>query len=229
MPRIKVDEVHNAAAPQPLPGPSEVKPQLKFKFPVEPQILQKMGDQLSAFMAMPKKVSFQGKDEEETVILLLRRHVITNVPWIIMAVILFLAPTIIFPVLFAANIIPPLPLGLSFVGAVFWYMATFTYVLLNFLYWYFNVYIVTDERVVDVDWYSLLFRRVATAQISKIQDVSNTIGGVIRSVFDFGSVHIETAGELENIEFEDIPHPAIVAQQISDLMQQEEEEMENRL
>ncbi|OGG05875.1 hypothetical protein A2872_02645 [Candidatus Gottesmanbacteria bacterium RIFCSPHIGHO2_01_FULL_42_12] len=226
MPRIKVEEINRPpSSPAPQVGVANVAGS-KLKFSLKPEILKKIGDRLSSFVVMPQEVKFQGEDEDETVILLLRRHVVTNIPWIIAAVLLFLAPSVVFPLLFAANVLPALPLGLSFVGALFWYMASTTYVLLNFLYWYFNVYIVTDERVVDVDWYSLLFRRVATAQISKIQDVSNTIGGVIRSVFDFGNVHIETAGELENIEFEDIPHPALVAEQIQDLMQAEEKEWE---
>ena len=45
-----------------------------------------------------------------------------------------------------------------------------------------------------------------------------------RSVFDFGTVQIQTAAEKTMFEFEDVPHPAQVTKLINELMLEEERE-----
>ncbi|MEK7556561.1 MAG: hypothetical protein AAB538_01140, partial [Patescibacteria group bacterium] len=47
---------------------------------------------LSAFVVRPKKVTFETQEREEYVLLLLRRHFITNVPWIVMVMVMMLVP-----------------------------------------------------------------------------------------------------------------------------------------
>ena len=174
----------------------------------------------AAFITMPKDTRFQGEDDDETIILLLRAHLITNVPWIVAAILMLLAPVFFFPLLFMTNVLPPLPAGFKFVSIIFWYLGTTTYALLNFLNWYFNAGIITDRRVVDIDWNSLTHREVTIAMLSKIQDVTPSLVGVLGGIFDYGHVHIQTAGTLPNIEFLSIPHPQSVANKIQELTQQ---------
>lgn len=183
---------------------------------------------LSAFLAFPANVSFSGEQSDEQVILLMRAHVITTVPWIITSLIIFMAPSFIFPLLFKYNIIPSLTGSQAFCAGVFWYLGGFTYAFLNFLYWFFNVYIVTNEQVVDVDWYSVIYRKISSAQISKIQDVTSKQGGVLAGVFDFGDVIIQTASELPNFDFSKVPHPQLVVRKLKELMQKEELQWERK-
>ncbi len=195
--------------------------------PIDQELEEKSGhSSLSAFIAHPPGIFFADKEPEEQLILLLRAHLVTNVPWVIVSLILLVAPLVLVPVMAAAGILAGVGPGLIFVVVLFWYLGTFTYVLLNFLYWYFNVYIVTDERVIDVDWYSVIFRKVSSTQIVKIQDASALQSGVLAGIFDYGDVQIQTAGEEENFEFASVPHPQLVAKKIEELMQQEEKEFE---
>lgn len=218
MPRISVDT--NATTP---PAP-----------PVKIPLLSQIDDQLkkisgtsmlAAFSAWPQNVTFSDEEENENIILLLRAHIITNVPWILITLLLLLIPLVIFPFLGAAGL--PIRPGTGFVFFLLWYLATFTYAFINFLSWYFNVYILTNERVVDIDWYSIIYRKVSSAQISKIQDVSATQIGVLAGIFDYGNIQIQTAAEEENFEFTNIPHPQLVKKKIDELMQKEEKEWEH--
>ncbi len=84
----------------------------------------------------------------------------------------------------------------------------------------------TNERIIDTDWYSVVIRKVSSTQIAKIQDVSATQVGVFPGVFDYGNVQIQTAGEEENFEFVSVPHPQLIAKQINELMEKEEKEGE---
>jgi uncharacterized membrane protein YdbT with pleckstrin-like domain len=163
---------------------------------------------LTAFAMAPDNVRFETQTEEETVELFLRQHFVVNVPWIILSIILFVVPTFLEPLLMRA--IPPsfaVPAGYWIVGTASWYVAAFGFTLANFLYWFFNIYIVTNERVVDIDFYYLLYKRFSEAELNKIQDISYSSGGLAATVFDYGNVVVETAGETPNLEFDKVPHP----------------------
>ncbi|MBI5448700.1 hypothetical protein HY948_00030 [Candidatus Gottesmanbacteria bacterium] len=173
---------------------------------------------LSYFAVNPDGVRFETQEAREEVVLFLRQHPIVNVTWIVIAVIMFFAPTILFP--FVLSFLPvagSLPAGYMIVGTVFWYVATFGFILGNFLYWFFNIYIVTNERVVDIDFLYLLYKRFSQAELSKIQDISYASGGILAAVFDYGNVIIETAGEAPNLEFGKVPHPEKVVETIRSL------------
>src|SRR5260221_6824095 len=49
----------------------------------------------ASFFYYPEKVDFVDKDSEEVVILLVRRHPITNVPWIAMTFLMIISPAFV--------------------------------------------------------------------------------------------------------------------------------------
>ncbi len=180
---------------------------------------------LAAFMVRPKKLRFATQESEEAVLLLLRKHWITNVPWILLVVGMVIAPA------FSSVILPNLgwlPARFEFMAVVLWYLLTLAVVVENFLDWYFNVYIVTDERIVDIDFYSLIYKKISDMQIYRIQDITVTQGGVVRALFDFGTVLIQTAGETEEFDFVDVPHPELVSKFLNEMLAEEENELMNR-
>lgn len=180
---------------------------------------------LTAFAVNPKDLRFETQEEAEKIILFVRQHFIVNVPWILVTIVLVIAPTVIFPILFRA-----LSLNMSFpasyyvIGTMFWYLATFGFALASFIGWFFNIYIVTNERIVDIDFYYLLYKKFAEAELARIQDIRYTSGGILAAMFNFGNVVVETAGEAPNIDFESIPHPERVVETIRELTEHEEAE-----
>lgn len=171
---------------------------------------------LAAFAFTPTNVHFETQEEAEVVELFLRQHPVVNVPWIVVTILLLLTPAVVFPIILKFFPVT-LPVGYVLVGAAFWYLATLGYVLANFLYWFFNIYIVTNERLVDIDFLYLLYKRFSQAELAKIQDLSFTAGGILAAIFDYGNVSIETAGETPNLLFEKIPHPEKVVETIRSL------------
>jgi hypothetical protein len=87
------------------------------------------------------------------------------------------------------------------------------------LSWYFNVHFVTNQRIIDVDFFNLIDKRVSDAEISKIQDVSYSTNGVLGTMLNFGNVFIQTAAEVSEFKFELVPNPEKVTKIIDDLMQ----------
>lgn len=181
---------------------------------------------LAAFSFYPSKLDFSDKDKDEVIILLLRRHPITNLPWIVIAALM-----LVFPI--ALDLVPILeflPPNFQSVAILIWYLLIGAFILEQFLVWFFNVNIVTDERVFDVDFHNLLYREISDAHLDQIQDVTVRMGSAIRTIFNYGDVLIQTAGEVPNLEFEAVPHPDRVAKILRELRVEEEvEKIEGRI
>jgi hypothetical protein len=181
---------------------------------------------IAAYCYYPDHVKFVGADSEEKIVLLLRRHPITNLRWIVASLLLFSAPL----VLLAFGFFALIPYQFLIVGTLFWYLISFAFTLEQFLSWFFNVYIITDERVFDVDFINLVYREITDANLDQIQDVTVKVGSVIRTLFDFGDVHIQTAAAIAEIDFEAVPYPDRVAQVLRELRVEEEiEKIEGRV
>lgn len=179
-----------------------------------------------AYSFMPKNVDFETRDSGEKVVLLLRRHPITNIKWILILVLMVLAPTVlsVFPIL------EFLPGRFQFIAILGWYLTTTAFLIENFLTWFFNVNIVTDERIIDIDFHNLIYKEVSETKIDQIQDVTLKMGGAVRTVFNYGDLYIQTAGEVPNFDFLGVPKPDRVAKIIQELRTEEEvEKIEGRI
>jgi uncharacterized membrane protein YdbT with pleckstrin-like domain len=174
----------------------------------------------SAFIRRPINLRFETQDKEEKIILMLRQHPVTNLPWLLLAILMFWVPFIVTAQL-PLNFIPG---NFRFVSFLCWYLFTFAFVFEKFLIWFFNVYILTDERIIDIDFPTLLYRSIKEAKIDRVQDVSIKTGGYFRSLFNFGDVVIQTAGAVPEICFEAIPNPEQVSHILNELMLEEEQE-----
>lgn len=175
---------------------------------------------LAEFALDPAGVHFATQGEKEKIHLFLRRHFITNIPWILFIAFLSVLPPVISP--FMDIVLPTTFLSSvnwAVVGLLFYYIIVFGFALVNFINWYFNVYIVTNQRVVDVDFYNIIYREVSSTRLNLIQDVTVKTGGVLKAIFDYGHVFIQTAGTEVNFDFHDVPYPQRVAREIENLMQ----------
>lgn len=176
---------------------------------------------LSSFLIRPAGVTFETQEEEEEIILLLRRHIITNFVWVLFTIILVLIPGIALPAIMLSGILPPERVaGYYIVMPLLWYLGVFGYAFSNFLNWYYNVYIVTNKRIVDIDWRGLLYKEFASGSLEKIQDVSYKQGGIIDSFFNYGTVFIQTAGTEPNLEFELVASPDEVVKEINQIIEE---------
>lgn len=170
-----------------------------------------------AFIKNPRHIHFATQAKNEFVILFLRKHPITQIPWILSALIIAVLPIFLIPLienLFMLTI----PLNYTTILIAFWYLVTFSFMYVNFILWYYNVNLVTNERVVDIDFVYLLVQEVAATRITQIEDVTYRRVGVISTLFDYGNVYVQTAGAESNIEFLSIPRPKQVAQTLINLL-----------
>ncbi len=189
------------------------------KTAAEVTLPKKLEIAFKAFSASPAGVYFETQRTDEKIVLLLRRHWVTNFHWLFLSLVFMLAPTVIFPALSFFKVFSFIPVRFQTISLLIFYTLIFTYIFISYLNWYFNVYILTDRRVIDIDFYNLLYKEVSSCDIDKIQDVTYQVSGVFKIFFDYGTVFIQTAGEEKNLEFEMIPRPALVVKKLTELIE----------
>lgn len=169
-------------------------------------------DFLSGFLVKPK-VSCEFQQKEEEILLLVRAHPITQIYWLINGLFIFFF-------LFIGNFFFPQFLNLNqslFLNFLIIFFV-FSYWWFNFLSWYFNVGVITNRRVIDIDFHSLIYKEVTSANLNKIEDITIKTGGFFQSFFNYGNVFIQTAGSEINIEFYRVPNPERVKEVVNNLL-----------
>jgi uncharacterized membrane protein YdbT with pleckstrin-like domain len=75
--------------------------------------------------------------------------------------------------------------------------------------------VVTVTNITQVNQIGLFNRKISQLSLADVEDVSAVQKGVFASIFGFGTVFVETAGEQANFHFDFCPNPNAVAKEIS--------------
>ncbi|MEK7464805.1 MAG: PH domain-containing protein [Patescibacteria group bacterium] len=135
----------------------------------------------------------------ETVRFVIRRH------WFV-----YLGPVFVFLILFA---VPPLivrsgprylpllshPLVspvVKFLLALY-LLGFLAYVLLHWTKYYLDTWIITDQRLIDIEQHGLFHREISEFPLERVQNVTIEIPGFIATVLKFGNLKIQTASHGE--------------------------------
>jgi uncharacterized membrane protein YdbT with pleckstrin-like domain len=151
---------------------------------------------------------FPGQRADEKVLIIARPHWLTLLPAILTTGLLLIVPIIVFIALNAGGFeIAGLNRGIAAAVTSAYYLALVTYFFIRWLDFYLDVAIVTSDRIVDIDQNGLFRRTIDELDCKMIQDVSATKRGILQTLFNFGTVEIQTAGERRNFSFENVPNP----------------------
>ena len=181
---------------------------------------------LAVFAPQPVGVRFESQQKGEEIILLLRAHIATLLPTVFTIVIFIFFP------LFAIEFLGFIKIDIFSVFetrqllliALFWYLFTFGFAFYKFIFWFFNVYIITNERIIDYDFKGILHKETAYANLTQIQDVTPKSIGLFATLFHYGNVFIQTAAEKPEFEFHQVEKPDLVAYEILEQVRKEEGE-----
>jgi hypothetical protein len=165
---------------------------------------------------------FPAQQEDEQLLIVVREDLAVLgaklLVWAILAAALIAfytaAPTAA-PWLFTGELLKVTMLG-TYLYQMFLVLSLFLILVLYYL----NVHIVTNLRIVDIDQIGLFGHTISELHIEKIEDVTSETRGVFGTLFDFGTVFVQTAGARERFAFENVPNPGKIAQVIADLYQE---------
>lgn len=107
--------------------------------------------------------------------------------------------------------------ALLVVGLSSYYLFLWLFVLHAFVDYFLDVWIVTNERILNIEQQGLFSQVAAEQKLDRIQDVATEVHGPWATFLGYGEVHVQTAGEQARFVFEQIPNPAEVARKITSL------------
>lgn len=169
---------------------------------------------------------YRRKDEE--VIFFLRRHWLVLVKMILVYAFLACLPLVFYWFL-SQQVIDWLEYDSL---RVFLNLLIFSYYLFGWMLFYhawldyfLDVWIVTTHRVINIEQRGLFNRFIAEHKLFRIQDVVSKQKGILPTFFNYGEIHIQTAGAEKTVVFEQVSKPHKVARQIIRLIEWRKKEL----
>ncbi|MCL5439171.1 MAG: hypothetical protein M1268_04285 [Patescibacteria group bacterium] len=173
----------------------------------------------SYFRQKPDGVYFRDQGDDEKILLFLRAHFIKNLSWILITIVLLILPAVLLYLSSFMNFFPSfLPSNFINFFIFFYYVLVFNYAFVKFITWHYNISLVTTNRIVDIDFSDLVYHNVAMTKLGLVEDVSYTQVGFFATLFNYGDVIVQTAGEIVNFDFLSVINPSGVVSIIEDLI-----------
>lgn len=173
---------------------------------------------------------FEGQKNNEEILIVIHRHwfnILTHFFVILLMIILLFGSYFLTAILFDDFSEQTLLNLTAFIRSLF---LTFLW-LLFFAVWidyYFDVWIVTSERIINIEQKGLFNRVVSELELEKIQDVTTDVRGIIPTFLNYGHLLIQTAGERERFIFRNVPDPYKIKDAIMKLQNELENKEENQ-
>jgi membrane protein YdbS with pleckstrin-like domain len=79
--------------------------------------------------------------------------------------------------------------------------------------------VVTDQNLIQILQKGLFVRRISRLSMSNVEDVTADQSGFLPTFFNYGTLTVQTAGEMENFVFPYCPNPNLYADRILDARQ----------
>lgn len=155
---------------------------------------------------MTEELSFEGQRTDEKVLVMWRKH-----PWVLaktglIAVMIVLLVAVVLRFFGASS-----PTSVAIVAGLI-LIASITGLAL--FRWWNGMYILTTERLIDIDQRSLFHRVVGELPIENIQDAAYEVKGPLATMLNFGNVVVQTIGGATTITIETVEAPYSVQQAI---------------
>lgn len=99
----------------------------------------------------------------------------------------------------------------------FYYLSIGLFFYTYFVTFYLDLLIVTNDRLLHIQQQNLFARTISELDLNKIQDITSEVHGFFPSIFNYGTLEIQTASAMEKFIIEKIPHPETLRQVILDL------------
>ena len=167
---------------------------------------------------MEEELEFDNQRSDEKIILLRRRH-----PWVLtktgLLILLIAIIVVISFFIWGASLISVTFLIMGGVLALYLF-STRWFVYAN------DIYILTNQRIINIDQGGFFTRRVSEAELDNIQNVTYEIKGPIKSFLNFGEIQIQTAGNSPGLLLKNIENPHFVQEKIVAIQKQQKNKAE---
>ena len=148
---------------------------------------------------------------------MLRRHPVTFVPTMFMFGVLAFIPPVVY--LLGQRLLPLIMSNEAWyaglvVLATIYYLFLIIFFYTHFIDYYLDLWIVTNDRIIDIEQQGIFSRVITELDLFQLQDVTTEIRGFLPTIFHFGEIKVKTASGNEDIVFHEVPYPNKVRERL---------------
>jgi membrane protein YdbS with pleckstrin-like domain len=156
-------------------------------------------------------------DRGETPVTIIHKHPI-GVVAIILVGLAAVAAAVVFFIFLFPNSFSDNPTGAA--GGLFLFSAVVALIVLIAIYIYRqNRLLVTNKHLAQVTQRTLVMRKISQLSMSNVEDANADQRGILATIFNYGTLTVQTAGEMENFIFTLCPNPNKYSDQILEARQ----------
>jgi len=161
--------------------------------------------------------------EDEKIVYFTRRHWASMLfNFFIMLAMAILPILLFFMILITADIsMSVLSINIVTIVAAVYYLVLASYILTQWIDYYYDILIITQKEIIDINQDGIFNREINEISIINVQDVTSHVKGFFPTLFAYGDVIAESAGErTQTYIINNIPNPMEVASRILEIHDQ---------
>ena len=151
---------------------------------------------------------FEDQFDDEEVLFVFRKHPVVMRRGLIYACVAVLLGTL--PSLFKPEY------SVYIIGLICGLFLSFLVMLPSWIAWHFSVFIVTDQRLIQVTQKGLFHRSVVDMGLAQIQMVNYQVSGIQETLLGFGTIMMQTF--VGDLVIHDVGHPAKIQKKILQIL-----------
>lgn len=158
----------------------------------------------------PKKL-FADQFDDESVLFVFRKHPVVMRKGLVMASVAILLGTL-------PSLIKP-ELSYFFGGLAVGFVLAFLIFFPSWIAWYFSIFIVTNQRLIQITRKGLFQKTVVDMNLNQIQSMNYQIKGLQETLLKFGTIMIQTY--MGDLVIHEVHHPEMVQKTIAKILREQ--------
>lgn len=164
---------------------------------------------------MPHKY-FTDQFEDEEVLFLFRKHPIVMRKGFILACACLLIGPVFTMILTLLRPLAPPSMGFFFLSLLASAVIGAIVMLPKWITWFFSVYIVTDQRFIQISQKGMFHKSVVDMELEQIQMVNYEVAGLQQTMFGFGTIIMQTT--VGDLVIHEVHHPAAIQKKLLEVL-----------
>jgi uncharacterized membrane protein YdbT with pleckstrin-like domain len=158
----------------------------------------------------------------ERIEIFLKRHWFIFVAKVLFHLVLFVLPLIFYYYTsedLYVRYISEISKAIFILAVSVYYLSIWLFFSASFINDFLDYWIVTNNRIININQKGLFARTVGELKLARIQDVTSEVQGFIPTFLHYGNIYIQTAGTRQRFIFKQVPNATQVAQDILHLVE----------
>ncbi len=169
-----------------------------------------MSKQKTAKADKPEKL-FDDQFDDEEVLFVFRKHPVVMRKGLVIASLAILLGTL--PALIKPE------LSYFFGGLAAGFVLAFIVYIPSWIAWYYSIFIVTDQRLIQITRKGLFHKTVVDMNLNQIQSMNYQISGLQETLLKFGTIMIQTY--MGDLVIHEVHHPEKVQKTIAQILREQ--------